>query len=150
MSDFASIGLRRTRAVHVAERAGALCVYPEPHRSPVLPEGWGPLGAVEQAAVLQACDARPHACRLRLGSVWDEASEYRVYCLEGDWGGACAATVFTVDAHAAVAGAGRNGRLIGVGSNVHAAVRLALDFANWDLEADGAPWRLCVEPAPGV
>lgn len=153
MSPSAPIRLRRTPAVRVVEHAGGLAVYPEPHTVPVLPKGWAPLGPIEQSALLDACDAAPSACRLRLGSLWDARSEYRVYGLGGQWAGACAATIFDVDFEASRGG--RNTRLIGVGVTLDRAVTLALDFVNWDLEADGAPWRLTlsarlVEPSRGA
>jgi hypothetical protein len=141
-----SIRLRRTPAVRVVERPGGMAVFPEPHTQPVLPKGWAPLGPIEQSALLEACDLNPGACRLRLGSLWDMRSEYRVYCLDGQWAGACAATMFDVDFEASAGG--RNTRLIGVGVTLDRAVGLALDFVNWDLEADGAPWRLTLALGP--
>ena len=135
------VRLRRTRTVHGAEQAGGVSVYPEPHVLPVLPKGWGPLGPVEQSSLLDACDARPNACRLRLGSLWDARAEYRVYCLDEQWAGACAATMFDVEDDAP-GRRGRNTRLLGVATTLDGALNLALDFVNWDLEADGSPWRL--------
>jgi hypothetical protein len=141
-----SVRLRRVRAAHVVERAGDLSIFPEPHTVPVLPEGWAPLGPIEQSALLEACDARPHACRLRLGSLWDVRSEYRVYCLDDDWAGACAATIFDQEHPVPALPHGRNTRLLGVAIRPEDAISLALDFVNWDLEADDAPWRLTVSP----
>ena len=140
MTASSTIRLRRTRAVRVVEQSGGISVFPEPYALPVLPKGWAPLGPIEQSALLEACDARPAACRLRLGSLWDVRSEYRVYCLDGEWAGACAATIFDVDHDQRIRG--RNTRLLGVAVTVDRAVRLALDFVNWDLAADGSPWRL--------
>jgi hypothetical protein len=141
------VRLRRIRTVHVAEASGRVSVYPEPYLLPVLPKGWAPLGPIEQSALLEACDARPGSCRLRLGSLWNPRSEYRVYCLDDQWAGACAATMF--DAEVA-GGDGRNTRLLGVGISLDRVLRLALDFVNWDLEADGAAWRLSLVPATQV
>jgi len=139
------VRLRRTRTVRVVEHAGGVSVYPEPHALPVLPKGWAPLGAIEQSALLEACDSRPNACRLRLGSLWDKQSEYRVYCLNDEWAGACAATIF--DAEATESGVrGRNTRLLGVAVSLDRALRLAVEFANWDLAAEAADWRLSVSP----
>jgi hypothetical protein len=120
-------------------------VYPEPHTLPVLPKGWAPLGPIEQSALLEACDAAPAACRLRLGSLWDAHSEYRVYCLGGQWADACAATIFDTDWVGPLKN-GRNTRLLGVTVTLERAVCLALDFVNWDLEADGSSWRLTASP----
>lgn len=145
MNRNAPIRLRRTPAVRIVEHPGGVAVYPEPHTLPVLPKGWAPLGPIEQSALLEACDTNPSACRLRLGSLWDARSEYRVYCLEGQWAGACAATIFDTDYEVALS-RGRNTRLLGVAVSVGRAVRLAIDFLNWDLQADGAPWRLSVLP----
>jgi len=139
------IRLRRTRSVRVVEHSGGVSVFPEPHALPVLPKGWAPLGPIEQSALLEACDARPNACRLRLGSLWDKRSEYRVYCLNEQWAGACAATIFDIDPEEAGA-LGRNTRLLGVATSVDRALRLAVDFVNWDLAADGTEWRLTVSP----
>jgi hypothetical protein len=141
-----SIRLRRTPAVRVIEDSGSIAVYPEPHTLPVLPKGWAPLGPIEQSALLEACDAKPRACRLRLGSLWDTHSEYRVYCLDGEWASACAATIFDAEYGPSLNG-GRNTRLLGVAVTLDRAVRLALDFVNWDLEVEGASWRLAVSPS---
>jgi hypothetical protein len=57
----------------------------------------------------------------------------------------CAATIFTVDtadADEADEARGRNVRLLAVAHTAEAAARVALDFLNWDLEADGSDWRL--------
>jgi hypothetical protein len=143
VSTNAPIRLRRTPAVRIVEQAGGVAVYPEPHTLPVLPKGWAPLGPIEQSALLDACDAAPHSCRLRLGSLWDTRSEYRVYCLGGQWAGACAATIFDADWVQTVT-VGRNTRLLGVAVTLDRAVCLALDFVNWDLEADGSSWRLTI------
>jgi hypothetical protein len=120
-------------------------VFPEPHALPVLPKGWAPLGALEQSALLEACDARPGTCRLRLGSLWDKGSEYRVYCLNEQWAGACATTIFDAEP-GECGGAGRNTRLLGVAVSLERALRLAVDFVNWDLAAEGTEWRLSVAP----
>jgi hypothetical protein len=146
-----AVRLRRTRSARAVEHPKGVTVYPEPHAAPVLPPGWPPLDPQDEASVLRACDAAPGACRLRLRSLWDAASEYRVYCLDDEaWRGVCAATVFAPDA-AGTSGegaAGRNTRLLAVGHTPHDAARVALDFLNWDLEADGSDWRLTLTPAP--
>lgn len=145
MSPDRAIRLRRIRTVRVVEHPGGVSVFPEPHALPVLPKGWAPLGPIEQSALLEACDANPSTCRLRLGSLWDKRSEYRVYYLDEQWGGACAATIF--DAEPSDAGAtGRNTRLLGVAVNLERALRLAVDFVNWDLAAESTEWRLSVVP----
>jgi hypothetical protein len=122
-------------------------VYPEPHVPPVLPNGWAPLAQEEEASLLEACDANPGQCRLRLGSLWDPNAEYRVYCLDDErWRGICAATLF--DLGQSASDKGRNTRLLAVARTAQDAVRIAVDFLNWDLEADGADWRLGVKSAP--
>ena len=130
------ISLRRKRTAHVVDHESGVKAYPEPHAVPVLPPGWGPLEASDERAVLEACDQFAEACRLRLGSLWHADTEYRAYCLEGDvWGGVSAATVFA---------AGRNSRLLAIAVTPEDAVRLALDFLNWDIEAVGLGWRLAL------
>jgi hypothetical protein len=52
----------------------------------------------------------------------------------------CAATVFTIER-------GRNSRLLAIAQTPADAARVALDFLNWDLEADGSDWRLTLSPA---
>lgn len=134
MNNDPTVRLRRKPEVRVVGQASGVTVYREPHIVPVLPPGWASLEPQDEAAVLLACDEMTDACRLRVGSAWDAASEYRVYRLEGDtWGGVCTATVFT---------AGRNARLLAVAHTPERAAQVALDFVNWDLEATGTTWRL--------
>lgn len=128
------VRLRRKPTARVVEHGSDVRAYPEPHATPVLPPGWAPLELTDEAAVLEACDQFADACRLRLGSLWDAHSEYRVYCLEGDvWGGVYAATVFAC---------GNNGRLLAISDTPEEAAQIALDFLNWDMEALGLTWRL--------
>jgi hypothetical protein len=100
--------------------------------------------------VLRACDESGQACRLRLRSLWD-ASEFRVYCLDSEaWRGVCAATLFGVETPDTDGPdtPGCNTRLLAVAHTPEEAARVAVDFLNWDLEADGADWRLTLTPAP--
>jgi hypothetical protein len=141
---------RRTRAARVVEHPQGVTAYPEPYGTPVLPPGWPPLDPEDEASVLRACDEFGQACRLRLRSLWDE-SEFRVYCLDSDaWRGVCAATLFTRQTTETDrgSGSGRNTRLLAVAHTPDAAARVALDFLNWDLEADGAGWKLELTPRP--
>ena len=133
-NDEVTVRLRRTRSARVVEHSEGVTAYPEPHATPLLPQGWAPLGPNDETAVLDACDQSADACRLRLGSVWEPGSEYRVYSLEGPiWGGVHVATVYR---------SGRNSRLLAVAPRPDDAARTALDFVNWDLEAAGTGWRL--------
>lgn len=135
--------IRRRRAVRLVDHAGQMKVYPEPHDAPVLPAGWAPLDRDDQEAVLNACDEHPSACRLRLGSPWDPSTEYRVYALDtATWQGVCVATIHTAGA----TGLTRNARLLAIATDPRDAVHVAVDFLNWDLEAEGASWRLSVLP----
>lgn len=151
MNDVQYVRLRRKPAARIVERPGGVSVYPEPHVAPVLPRGWAPLEVEDETCVLQACDAFTDACRLRLGSVWDAAIEYRVYCLEAEaWHGVCAATLFTTE-RSSIDGrdlGGRNTRLLAIGQSPEEAARIAVDFLNWDLQADGNAWRLALAPVP--
>ena len=143
------IRLRPARAARLVQHPEGVSAYPEPYRTPVLPPGWPPLEAPEEASVLQACDQFGDACRLRLRSLWDPASEFRVYSLEAEaWRGVCAATVFTADSSAVESGAGRNSRLLAIAHTPGEAARVAVDFLNWDLAADASHWRLSLTPAP--
>jgi hypothetical protein len=150
MNDDDAIRLRRSRSVRVVQHPHGVTAYPEPYRTPVLPPGWPPLDPADEASVLRACDEFADACRLRLRSLWDAASEFRVYCLSAEaWRGVCAATVFTDAAGAGERDPGRrNTRLLAVTHTPEEAARVALDFLNWDLEADGSGWRLTLAPAP--
>lgn len=143
------IRLQRSRAARVVQHPQGVTAYPEPYATPVLPAGWPPLDPADEASVLRACDDAAQACRLRLRSLWD-ASEFRVYCLESDaWRGVCAATLFTVETlDGETERSGRNARLLAVTHTPDEAARVALDFLNWDIEADGSPWRLALTPAP--
>jgi hypothetical protein len=138
------VGVRRSRSVRLVEHCGTVVSFPEPHRTPVLPAGWAPLTAEQVDAVLRACDMAPDCVAFRVGSVWDPAVDYRVYALTNqDWAGVCVACVCSI-------GEGRprapqNHRLLGLGQDTRQAVRIALDFFNWDLEAQGEGWRLGVQ-----
>jgi hypothetical protein len=147
VSDEERVRLRRTRAARVVQHSTGVSVFPEPYAAPVLPPGWAPLASEDETSVLSACDGRPDACRLRLGSVWDPAIEYRVYCLEDEeWRGVCAATLFTTGKpDAEPPRPGGNTRLLGIAPAPVDAARIAIDFLNWDLEADGNDWRVAVK-----
>jgi len=138
------VGVRRSRFVRLVEHGGSVVAFPEPHRTPVLPAGWAPLTPDQVDAVLRACDTAPECVAFRVGSVWDPTVDYRVYALTNrDWAGLCVACACSV-------GEGRmhapqNHRLLGLGHDTPHAVRIALDFFNWDLEAYGAGWRLGVQ-----
>jgi hypothetical protein len=126
------------RDVRLIEQGGMVVAYPEPHRTPVLPAGWAPLSREQQDAVLNACDAAPESIVFRLGSLWDPCSEYRVYHLANDsWGGLSIAARCD----------DRNQQLLGLAWDTARAVAIAIDFFNWDLEANGQHWRLNVRTA---
>lgn len=134
----ASITVRPARDVRLIEQGGIVIAYPEPHRTPVLPNGWAPLSREQQDAVLSACDETPESLVFRLGSLWEPRAEYRVYRLANDlWGGLSIASKGTV----------RNHQLLGLAWETARAVAIAVDFFNWDLEAHGQPWRLDVHPS---
>lgn len=135
------VRLRAKPGARVVENPAGITAYPQPHPVPVLPDGWAPLEPDDESAVLTACDEAADACRLRLGSVWDSGTEYRVYCLEGaTWAGIHAATLYSC---------GRNTCLLAVTHQPEGAARIAVDFGNWDLEAAGASWRLALTGRPG-
>jgi hypothetical protein len=137
--------IRPKRPVRLVEHAAGVTAYPQPYHVPVLPRGWAPLDRADQEAILNACDVHEHACRLRLGSPWDPAVEYRVYALDADvWHGVCAATVFSTSRSRESGASFQHGnrRLLAIAKEVPDAVRVAVDFLNWDLEAEGAHWRL--------
>ena len=139
-TDEVTVRLRRTRSARVVEHPAGVTAYPEPHATPLLPQGWAPLGPSDEAAVLDACDQSAEACRLRLGSVWEAGSEYRVYSLDGPiWGGVHVATLHR---------SGRNVRLLAVTPREDGAARIALDFVNWDLDAAGTGWGLGLVDRP--
>ena len=139
------VGVRPARGVRLIQEGGQVLAYPEPHRTPVLPSAWAPLSADQQDAVLRACDAAPDSVVIRLGSVWEPGSEYRVYRLANDqWGGLAIVSRFLtepMDEGPSSSPAG-NRRLLGLAWEELRAVNLALDFFNWDLEAHGQGWRL--------
>lgn len=145
------VHVRPARGVRLIERAGQVIAYPEPHRTPVLPAGWAPLSREQQEAVLAACDAAPEALVLRLGSPWEAGSEYRVYRLANDlWGGLSIVSraVTQVSDPRTPPAPDVNDHLMGLAWETPRAIRLALDFFNWDLEAQGQPWRLEVRDLP--
>ena len=143
-----SIRLRRTRAARVVQHRHGVTAYPEPYATPALPRGWPPLDPADQTSVLLACDEFPEACRLRLRSLWEADTEFRVYCLDSDeWRGVCVATIYIVDKEeGADRPTGRNLRLLAIAHEAEDAARVALDFLNWDLEADGSEWELALIP----
>lgn len=146
------VGVRPARRVRLIEHAGVIVAYPEPHRTPVLPPGWAPLSREQQEAVQRACDAAPECLIFKLASLWEPGCEYRVYRLATEqWAGLSVVCKF--------AGAERwpeppghqtgpcNGQLLGLAWEPLAALRIATDFFNWDLEAHGQTWRLGVHEA---
>ena len=141
-----SIGVRPARRVRLIEHHGLVVAYPERHRTPVLPAGWAPLSRDQQEAVLRACDAAPDCLIFRLGSLWETGCEYHVYRLANEhWGG------LSIVAKHGPADASSHGtanrHLLGLAWEPLAALRIAADFFNWDLEAHGQSWRLSVHDA---
>jgi hypothetical protein len=141
-----SIDVRPARGVRLIEHNGKIEAFPQPHRTPVLPGGWAPLSREQQDAVLQACDAAPDGLVMRLGSLWEPGSEYRVYRLANElWGGlAIAARALVTQERLPVKFAPEccNRELLGLAWETPRAVKIALDFFNWDLEAQAQEWRL--------
>lgn len=142
------VDVRPARGVRLIEQGGKVLAFPEPHRTPVLPAGWAPLSREQQDAVLVACDAAPESLVMRLGSLWEPGAEYRVYRLTNElWGGLSIVSKALVtapgDTHAIMNGpvAGKH-QLLGLAWETARAVRIALDFFNWDLETQGQGWRL--------
>ena len=145
-----SIDVRPARGVRLIEQGGKVLAFPEPHRTPVLPAGWAPLSREQQEAVLVACDTAPESMVMRLGSLWEPESEYRVYRLTNElWGGLSIVSKALVTApgdkltimNGPAAG---NHQLLGLAWDTSRAAKIAVDFFNWDLEAQGQPWRLDV------
>ena len=153
-SNSSTIAVRPARGVRLIEQGGKVLAFPEPHRTPVLPGGWAPLSREQQQAVLVACDEAPEGMVMRLGSLWEPGSEYRVYRLTNElWGGLSIASRALVTAPGDTlavmnAPAAGNHQLLGLAWETARAVKIALDFFNWDLEAQGQGWRLDVKQVP--
>ena len=146
-----SVRVRPSPGVRLIEEGGKVLAFPEPHRTPVLPAGWAPLSREQQDAVLAACDAAPEAAVMRLGSLWEPGAEYRVYRLASElWGGLSVVVRGAAAAPHGQApnGVGGNPQLLGLAWATPRAVQIALDFFNWDLEAQGQKWRLEVREEP--
>jgi hypothetical protein len=138
--------VRPTPDVRFTRQADRAATSPTARRSPVLPRGWAPLTVDQQRAVLRACDLAPDRLTFRLGSLVDQAVDYRVYRLQSEaWAGLRVASRCFTDCDGAVT----NRDLLGLGSDALPAVRIALDFFNSDLEARGESWRLGIE-SPAV
>jgi hypothetical protein len=148
-----SVGVRPARRVRLIEHAGVIVAYPEPHRTPVLPPGWAPLSREQQEAVQRACDAAPECLIFKLASLWEPGCEYRVYRLATEqWAGLSVVCKFAGEEQRWPEPAGHqsgpcNGQLLGLAWEPLAALRIATDFFNWDLEAHGQTWRLGVHEA---
>lgn len=140
------VRVQRSRDVRLIEHGGFVTAYPGPHRTPVLPGGWAPLNREQQAAVLCACDDAQEAVVFRLGSLWEPGCEYRVYRLaQEDWAGLSIVTRYLCHEAAVALESGHgNLQLIGLAWDSLQAVKLAIDFFNWDLDAHGQPWRIQV------
>ena len=147
------VGVRPARRVRLIEHAGVIVAYPEPHRTPVLPPGWAPLSREQQEAVQRACDAAPECLIFKLGSLWEPGCEYRVYRLATEqWAGLSVVCKFAGAEPRWTEAPGQqsgpcNGQLLGLAWEPLAALRIATDFFNWDLEAHGQTWRLGVHEA---
>jgi hypothetical protein len=146
------VAARPARRVRLIEHEGDVVAYPEPHRTPVLPTGWAPLTRDQQDAVLRACDSAPDCVIFKLGSLWEPGCEYRVYRLATEqWGGlsvVCKVVALReLDGHRAAPFRPTmpcDAQLLGLAEEPLAALRIATDFFNWDLEAHGQSWRLGV------
>ena len=139
-----SLVVRPAREVRLIEESGKMVAYPQPHRTPVLPSGWAPLRREHQQAVLCACDAADECLVFRLGSLWEAGAEYRVYRLAIElWGGLSVVTKWTPAPGPCNRGP-RNQLLIGLAGDSQRAVKIAVDFFNWDLQTHGQTWRLSV------
>jgi hypothetical protein len=147
------VGVRPARRVRLIEHAGVIVAYPEPHRTPVLRPGWAPLSREQQEAVQRACDAAPECLIFKLASLWEPGCEYRVYRLATEqWGGLSVVCKFAGAEQRRPEPPGHqsgpcNGQLLGLAWAPLAALRIATDFFNWDLEAHGQTWRLGVHEA---
>jgi hypothetical protein len=148
------VSVRPARRVRLIEHGGVVRAFPEPHRTPVLPAGWAPLSRDQQEAVQRACDAAPERLIFKLGSLWEPGCEYRVYRLAIEqWAGLSVVCKFAAEvrqhgeANGHPAGTPCNGQLLGLAWEPLAALRIATDFFNWDLEAHGQSWRLSVHDA---
>jgi hypothetical protein len=136
--------------VRLIEHGGIVVPYTEPHRTPVLPSGWAPLSRDQQEAVLHACDLAPECLIFRLGSLWEPECEYRVYRLAKEqWAGLSVVSKFSSSdsSRPEQRRSACNGQLLGLAWEPLAALRIASDFFNWDLEAHGLDWRLSVNAA---
>ena len=148
-----AVGVRPARRVRLIEHAGVIVAYPEPHRTPVLPPGWAPLSREQQEAVQRACDAAPECLIFKLGSLWEPGCEYRVYRLATEqWAGLSVVCKFAGAEPRWTEAPGHqsspcNAQLLGLAWEPLAALRIATDFFNWDLEAHGQTWRLGVHEA---
>ena len=143
-----SVAVRPARRVRLIEHRGVVVAYPEPHRTPVLPAGWAPLNLEQQEAVQRACDAAQDCLIFRLGSLWEPGCEYRVYRLTNEhWAGLSVVCKFAPPPTTSGSQAPCNFQLLGLAWDALAALRIATDFFNWDLEAHGQLWRLAVEDA---
>jgi hypothetical protein len=137
--------------VQLIEDGGRVIAYPEPHRTPVLPAGWAPLTREQQDAVLRACDSAPQCAVLRLGSLWDDDAEYRVYRLTGQqWGGLWIASRYVTTTDPEFGPTACNQQLLGLGVDAQHTIQLAVDFFNWDLETHGEHWRLSAASLGGT
>jgi hypothetical protein len=79
-----------------------------------------------------------------VGSPWDPSFEYRVYQLQTDLWGGLAVAVRSSNEESDLAA---RRQLLGLARETLHAVRIAVDFFNWDLEAHGQQWRLAVSSA---
>jgi hypothetical protein len=142
-----AVDLRPARDVRLVEQAGAVLAYPGPHQVPVLPAGWAPLSREQQRAVLRACEGAADSILFRLGSLWEPGFEYRVSRLGRElWAGLSVVSKCLSGSDASKARASEiTHELLGLAQDPIQAVRIAVDFFNWDLEAHGQAWRLDVQ-----
>jgi hypothetical protein len=90
----------------------------------------------------------------KVGSLWEPGCEYRVYRLATEqWAGLSVVCKFAIEARKGVESPNPgslspcNRQLLGLAWEPLAALRIAADFFNWDLEAHGQSWRLSVHDA---
>jgi hypothetical protein len=123
-------------------RAGdvAVSVRPAVRQAPVLPAGWAPLTADQQAAVLQACDRTPGALVFRVGAS-NPHVEFRVYRLDEGWAGLCVATLYEASADGFPAA---NRELIALASSDDQAVAIVVARVNTEIRAVGGTFGVAL------
>ena len=131
----------------------------EPHGRQCCRQAGRPSAGIGGELCREACDSAPQCLMFKLGSLGEPgcrvpglpAGDRAVGWVVGRGASSRRPThIGITESPGHPAGVPCNGQLLGLAWEPLAALRIATDFFNWDLEAHGQAWRLSVHDAPAA